>query len=313
MIDLSTLRAPWLMAEESLRLIAEALPRARPGAASTEPQREAAARQLRAVSGKVAVLPVYGVIEPRWSLLGELFGSAPLNLLSAALDRLGRDKQCSAIVLDIDSPGGTSYGVREFADQVATVNAVKPVYAVANSLCASAAYWIGSQAGHLSVTPGGDVGSIGVFMMHVDYSKALESEGIKVSVVKAGKNKAELNPAEPLSEGARSHLQDLVDETYGDFCAAVAKGRRCSVADVRSASWGQGRIVPAKAALAAGMVDRIATLGEVLDRLGGTAPTWSRDAASVEVLRLRHAHQKAREAAWEASGSTRASDSWMEV
>lgn len=297
MIDPSAFRRPWLIEESAAHLVADYLRTApRPGPDVVEARREAAARQLRAVGGKVAVLPVHGMIEPRLSFEGFLFGSAPLDLLSAALDRLARDKSCGAIVLDVDSPGGTSYGVREFADQVARVNETKPVYAVANSMACSAAHWIASQAGHLSVTPGGDVGSIGVYMLHADFSGMLDQAGIKVTVVKAGKNKGETLPVSPLTDGARDHLQTLVDDTYGDFCAAVARGRRCSVADVRSADWGQGRVVPAKAALAAGMVDRVATLQEVLDKLGGAAPSTQRDAASVEVLRLRHAHARAKEA-----------------
>ena len=80
----------------------------------------------------------------------------------AAFDRAAADSSIGAIVLNIDSPGGSVYGVEELADKIYKARGTKPVYAVANSLAASAAYWIGSAASQLYVTPSGEVGSIGV-------------------------------------------------------------------------------------------------------------------------------------------------------
>jgi hypothetical protein len=113
----------------------------------------------------------------------------------------------------------------------------------------------------VAVIPSGQVGSIGVFSMHVDTTAAEEAEGVKVTIVKAGKYKAE--NMEPLTDAAREAMQQQVDTYYDTFVADVAKGRGVAPKVVRE-TYGEGRVVLAKDALAAGMVDRIATLEEVL-------------------------------------------------
>ena len=90
-----------------------------------------------------------------------------------------REPSISAIVLDVDSPGGSVFGVEELATEIRAARGTKPVVAVANSMAASAAYWIASQADELVITPGGMVGSIGVLTAHEDISKAQEMAGIK--------------------------------------------------------------------------------------------------------------------------------------
>jgi signal peptide peptidase SppA len=144
----------------------------------------------------------------------------------------------------------------------------KPIVAVANSMAASAAFWIASAADQVSVTPSGQVGSIGVFAAHEDISGRLEAEGINVTLVHAGKFKVEGNPFEPLTEEAEAHIQGRVDATFQKFIGAVAAGRGITAATVEK-DFGQGRLVDADEALAAGMVDRIETLEQAIDRMRG--------------------------------------------
>jgi len=289
----------WLMEPERL-LVMFARLRALGASFKVAPQelaqaRELAAQALRKVAGKVAILPVHGLIEQRMSDYGYWFGSFPTEFGEQALDALLANRQVEAIVLDIDSPGGTSYGVEEFADKIYAARQVKPIHALANSMAASAAYWIASAAGgaqgpSFNVTPGGDVGSVGVYSMHADWSKNLEEAGIKVTIAKAGKYKAEFSPYAPLSKEAQDYQQEMVDACYTKFVKAVARNRGVSVKDVRD-TFGEGRLVMADAALAAGMVDRIITLGELLEKLsggGGSTSARSAQEASVEILRLRH-------------------------
>jgi ClpP class serine protease len=140
--------------------------------------------------------------------------------------------------------------------------------AVANHLMASAAYWIGSAAEEVVVTPSGDVGSVGVFAMHEDWSGALEKEGINISLISAGKYKVEGNPYQPLGEEARAAIQASVDEVYDVFTNAVARNRGVNPAAVRT-GFGEGRVVGAQEALKLGMVDRIDTLEGTINRLLG--------------------------------------------
>jgi ClpP class serine protease len=100
----------------------------------------------------------------------------------------------------------------------------------------------------------------------------LEQEGVKVTLISAGKHKVEGNPFEPLSEEAMAFKQARVDEAYAQFVRDVARGRGVSVADVRG-GYGEGRALTAKDAKAAGLIDRIATMEDTIGRLVGRTGT----------------------------------------
>ena len=129
------------------------------------------------------VLPLHGVISQRASVWQEMFGGTSTEQFGAAYQQAINDPRIKAVVLDVDSPGGTVSGVSELADIVYAGAQQKPVAAVANSQMASAAYWIASQVGggqlRLAAASGADVGSIGVFRMHEDVSEAMAEAGIK--------------------------------------------------------------------------------------------------------------------------------------
>ena len=252
----------WLMDERHLRLMladpastvfCEAVEAARPSADSG--------------NGSIAVIPITGPIFYRFS-----YWSDSLMTLRNRFRKAASDPSIKAIVLDIHSPGGTVPGVTEFASDIFEARDEKPIVAVANAMAASAAYWIASAATELVVTPSGEVGSIGVWAGHVDLSKMLENEGVKITLVSAGKFKVEGNPWEPLTEEARAALQASVDETYQQFVADVAKGRGKSTAQVIG-DFGEGRMVSAARAREVGMVDRIATLDQVLAKLSVSKET----------------------------------------
>lgn len=227
--------------------------------------------KLPKVTGNVAVLPMYGVINQRASIWDEVFGGTSTQSLGASFVRAINDDRVGAVVFDVDSPGGTTAGVKELADLIHQGSQRKPVVAVANSQMASAAYWLGSQVGgkqlRLVASPGADVGSIGVFRMHQDVSEMLANDGVKVTFIQAGKFKTEANPFEPLSPEAAEFHQSQVDATYEQFVADVARGRGVAKSVARD-GFGQGRMLHAAQAAEAGLVDRVATMGRVLEELG---------------------------------------------
>jgi len=214
----------------------------------------------------VAVMRVFGTIAPRTNMLTNMSGGTTAEALGKQFTDLVNDPQVSAIVLDVNSPGGQVGGIEELSKKIFDARGTKPIVAVANHLMASAAYWIGTAADEIVVTPSGEVGSIGVFAAHQDISAQLEKEGIKVSLIKAGKYKAEANPYEPLSDEARSAIQENVSDIYGSFVDAVARNRGVKPAAVRT-GFGEGRVVSAKQAIELGMADRIGTLDEVINQL----------------------------------------------
>ena len=222
----------------------------------------------------IAVLPLYGVVTQRGNMVDDISGpgSTSTQQFTSVLRQMLTDDTVGQILIDIDSPGGSVYGVSELASEIVKARAQKPVIAVANSLAASAAYWIGCSASEFYVTPGGEVGSIGVWQAHFDYSKALEEEGVKPTLISAGKFKVEGNPYVPLDEQAQAFMQSRVDDYYNAFVEAVAVGRGVSISDVRDGI-GEGRVLGADAALAMNMVDGISTFDEVLAKMQSSIKT----------------------------------------
>lgn len=228
--------------------------------------KEAKAKAIRPATGRVARINIFGAVSQYASWWG-----TSTETIGREFDSLIADQSVGAIVLNIDSPGGSVYGVRMLADKIFAARGIKPVYAIANSLAASALYWIGSAAEQFYVVPGGEVGSIGVLALHVDWSKYNEELGVKPTYVFAGKYKVEGNPDEPLSDEARGAIQESVNQYYEDFVAAVARNREVKVADVKKA-FGEGRCLKDEFAVKANMVDKVATLDEVLVKLVASSP-----------------------------------------
>lgn len=296
------LATPWALMPERLNAATAILTRWAAGqAASPEvmaavaADREArdARREAsnRAGGGMIGVLPFYGVVTQREvaDLCGP--GSCSTQRFSAGLREMLADDTIGAILIDIDSPGGSVYGVSELADEIMQARSVKPVVAIANSLAASAAYWAGCSAGEFYVTPGGEVGSIGVWQAHMDYSKFLANEGVNPTLISAGKYKVEGNPYAPLDEEAHAFMQSRVDDYYGAFTKGVSKARGVPVAQVRE-GMGQGRVLGAEAALEQKMVDGVMTFDQVIKKMQkdlrstSTAPAKSRRAAAERDLQL---------------------------
>lgn len=218
--------------------------------------------------GNVSVIPVRGVIEHRADWLDELFGGvASIDNTRTIFRAELADPAVKAIVLDVDSPGGTASGVTEFASEIrAARGGAKPIVAVANTLTASAAYWLASQADEIVASPSAQVGSVGVYAVHQEASRLLDEMGITTTIIRSGPNKLDANEFEPLTEQARAQIQERVDATYGQFVADVAKGRRTTIAQVE-ADYGGGRVFTAKQAQAIGMVDRVETIDATINRV----------------------------------------------
>lgn len=264
------LRTPWAITEAKLEEILGFLEAHRAGERLSEEEarerfgasRPGATRTL----GQIAVIPIYGTIVPRANIVTAYSGGTSVQQLAANFDAAVQNDDVAAIVLDVDSPGGSVSGIEEMAQRIRRARGTKPIHAVSNFQMASAAYYLGSQADEVVVSPSAEAGSIGVFMIHTDVSAAAEKAGIKHTVIKAGRYKAEGHPYEPLGEEAEAALQAEVEEYYDLFVAAVAKGRGVKESAVRN-GFGEGRCLSAKRAVKEGLADRVATLEEVIDGL----------------------------------------------
>lgn len=242
--------------------------------------------QTKPVNGPVAIIPVRGVIDQHQSMLSDWLGWSTSEGIAAAVDAAVADPSVGAVVLDVDSPGGSVYGVQEAADRIYAARGTKRIIAVANSEAHSAAYWLASAADEVIVTPSGQVGSVGVYAMHVDTSKADEAEGYKVTIVQAGQYKTEGNPYEPLGDDARAEIQRQVDSYYGDFLSAVARNRGISKAKAQERT-GEGRTFRAQEAVERGLATSSGSLQQVISDLQGRQKGRAKAAAmamTIDVL-----------------------------
>ena len=213
-------------------------------------------------SGAIAVLSLSGVISQH----ADWFADVTLDQFSADLMAAVNDPGVGAVLVSIDSPGGSVYGVQELAGMMMAAREQKPIVALANSLAASAAYWIGCSATEFYCTPSGEVGSIGVWQAHMDISGALDQAGIKATLISAGKYKTEGNPYQALSDEAQTFMQSRVDDYYNAFVAAVAIARGVDPDTVKN-GMGQGRVLGAQDAKKANMIDGIATFPQLVQTM----------------------------------------------
>lgn len=241
-------------------------------------------RERPPAPGRVAVMPIMGTLAHRMNMLSRASGGESVESIAATFRELVDDPKIDAIVLDVDSPGGSVAGIQELADEIYEARGSKPITAVANTLMASAAYWLASAADEIVATPSAQIGSIGVVAAHEDRSAMMEKLGVDMTLVSAGRYKAENNPYEPMTDEGRAEVQRRVDETYGHFVDAVSRHRRVPVDTVRN-GFGEGRVVGAREAVRLGMADRIATIDDVVntiptDRDTGSAGARARPGAA---------------------------------
>lgn len=280
---------PWAITPEKGQVIAGILRRIEAGeSAPAEALADAIAakkaKPARRSAAAVALVPIYGTLMQRADLFDQMSGAASTDAIGMQIDELAANPRVETVVFDIDSPGGSVYGVEELGLKIAGLKgAGKRSIAVANSLAASAAYWLASQAQELVVTPNGEVGSIGVYMMHQDVSEAMRTAGVATTFLSAGKRKTAGHPYGPLDDTARAELQAGVDDYYDKFVRAVARGRKTTLSAVRD-GFGEGGMVRAEQAVKEGMADRVDTLDGVLKKYG-TSVAELVDGSSAESTR----------------------------
>lgn len=229
--------------------------------------------QEYAIVDGVAILDLQGVISKRMNLLSRISGGVSTELVGRDLRAALADPRVHAIILSVDSPGGTVDGTQALADQVYAARGVKPIVTLADGVMASGAYWIGAAADEVYIS--GDTvitGSIGVVSQHVDVSRAEEKAGIKTTEIYAGRYKRIASEYAPLSEEGRDYLQDIVDQLYAVFVDNVSRNRGVDAQTVLQ-DMADGRLFVGQKALAAGLVDGVSTLDTLIaDLVAGRKP-----------------------------------------
>lgn len=210
----------------------------------------------------VARVPVHGIITSAGDGFQELLGLGMLSSADdfmAAIETAESDEYLDAIVIDIDSPGGTPVGGDEM--MAALLAAEKPVVAVVRDLGASAAYWAAAGADHIIASPVSNVGSIGVTMSYLETASSTEIEGSRWVDLSSGFYKDAGNPERPLSEIEEEHFQEQVDVVHDYMVQRIADARgSLSVEQVRQLA--DGRAYVGVEALELGLVDALGGFDE---------------------------------------------------
>ena len=214
------------------------------------------------IYGNTAVIPMHGVILKKSMGMQGMSGLVATLDMEASFKSALENRDVERIILDIDSPGGTVDGTMEMSDLIYNSRGKKPIIAFANGMACSGAYWIGSAADEFYTYHTSFIGSIGVYMMHVDQSAANEADGYKVTYIKAGKYKTAGNPNEPLSDMSKEVLQNEVDNLYTQFTIGVARNRGIAHEEILKIA--EGKVYIGQEAVDAGLVDGLESFDDIL-------------------------------------------------
>jgi protease-4 len=202
------------------------------------------------LGAKVGVIEMTGVITSAKDILEDL-------------REFREDSAIKAIVLRIDSPGGSVAPSQEIYDAVRKTAERKPVVVSMGSVAASGGYYIAVAGQQIVANPGTMTGSIGVIMEFANYEELLKKIGWQNIVVKSGRFKDIGSPNRPMTDADRQLLQTMIDDVQSQFVNAVAQGRNLSLEKVREVA--DGRIMTGQQALAAGLVDKLGGLDTAID------------------------------------------------
>lgn len=234
------------------------------------------------VRGGVAVVPLRGVLTPNSEVLERWLGWSTYFGITETVTELAGRADVSAIILDVDSPGGMVVGCAAAAQAVAAAAAIKPVHTIALPLMASAAYWIGSQGTDIAVAPGGLVGSIGVAMVA---SSVVGPNNHGEQLYSLTSTHARAKWPDPATEEGMTELRRSLDEAEAQFHGAVSAGRGIPLDDlparlsVTEDPRDGGAVFGGAAAIERGLADTIEGRAAFYDRVfrtyGGNGRTSS--------------------------------------
>ena len=220
--------------------------------------------------GKIVLINIEGSIVGGRSGFG-LFGlESGADDIAEQIKRAGEDSSVKAIILRINSPGGSAAASQELHEEVhkARENG-KIVVASMSDVAASGGYYVACGADKIVANPGTITGSIGVIFSQLQYSELLEKYGVRSNVIKSGKYKDLGSPLRNMTEEERQILQEMIDDIYSQFVHAVAEGRQMNESEVLELA--DGRIFTGRQAKELGLVDELGNFQDAVDLAAGLA------------------------------------------
>lgn len=213
--------------------------------------------------GFVAVLPLFGTMFQHGSMEMNASGGTSTEQFGRQFSALNNNPAVKSIVIETHSPGGQVWGTEELSNLIYSARGQTRVVSAVNSQAASAALWTSTAAEQVFITPGGEMGSVGVVTMHVDVSQSEEKRGIKRTLIATPDKKIAGHPWAPLDGETAAEWKSEIESTLSRFVGALSRNRGKSAEHVTS-KFGGGGMLDANQAVKAGMADGIATFDEVL-------------------------------------------------
>lgn len=212
----------------------------------------------------VAVIPIEGTLVHKGAFVGMSSGRTSYQGLQTQISRAGRSEAVKGILFEVDSFGGETSGAFDTADLIAEVSKTKPTLAVLTDFALSGGYLLAAAAQQIVAPPDGKAGSIGAIRIHLDLSAKLEQEGIKVTILAAGKHKADGTAFAPLAEDLAKKAMVELEELRVRFAETVSatRGDRFSV---EAAMETEADVFGAREAKKLGMIDAIGKPSEAFD------------------------------------------------
>ncbi|KYZ78240.1 Clp protease ClpP [Anaerosporomusa subterranea] len=221
-------------------------------------------RRSASGEGKIALIYVDGVImggRGQTSVFGETGGT---DALMKELREARDDESIRAVVLRINSPGGSAPASQEVGEEIKRLRqSGKPVVTSMGDVAASGGYWLAAVTDKIYANPATLTGSIGVYIPYTNWEELFKKIGVHSEKIKSGPYKDILSPDRSLTAEERAIIQTMVDDLYEQFITVVAEGRHLDKETVRKLA--DGRIYTGNQAKAAGLVDELGNLYDALD------------------------------------------------
>lgn len=233
----------------------------------------------RFVSDKIAIIDVDGLLINRRKGGWMRTGDNPVSLFVEKLDRAAADRNVKAVVLRLNSPGGTVtasdimyHSLREFKRKTG-----KPVVASILGLGCSGAYYLACGCDGIIAQPSSVTGNIGTIFQTFSVAGTMEKIGVKSVTIKSGELKDIASPLHDMSDKERKVLQGIIEDLYQQFLTVVKEGRK-AIGERKLRDLADGRVFVAKEALKEGLIDRIGYVSDGIE--------WAKEMAGVEKSRV---------------------------
>ncbi len=212
----------------------------------------------------VAVIPIEGEITTQ-GVKPALFeeGIPSSRDIAEAIRKADEDPNVKAIVVEINSPGGSVVATREIWQALKEVE--KPKVAYLREVAASGGYYVATAADYIVADPNTMTGSIGVIAAFTNLEGLFEKIGVKVNVIKAGKYKDIGSPFRNMTEEERAMLEEMINETYQEFLSVIEEGRGSRLSP-NWKSYADGRVMSGRQALQIGFVDSLGSLEDAVEK-----------------------------------------------